>query len=223
MASGSGARALWLCAILVWCQLVSPLGLTKINQQTNPPTAAHRDSPRLTATDESRLTSPRLTRGCGSPRLTATYSASYFVDLFSLLQGMDHRFTRLTIMRCTVAPERIYSLDIHKSVYITRHEKLLSTDRGLQALFWIWFKLRVVHVGGRVAGDESAPGADARWAPNLLKSATWHLAPFNVLKCAPDGGDSQKRLHYTKRSSLYGRGPDLLKWGSPRGERGQIC
>ena len=32
----------------------------------------------------------------------------------------------------------------------------------------------------------------SRSAPNLLKSATWPLAPSNVLKCAPGGGDSQK-------------------------------
>ena len=40
----------------------------------------------------------------------------------------------------------------------------------------------------------------SRWAPNLLKSATRPLAPSNVLKCAPEGGDPQKGLHFTKRS-----------------------
>ena len=45
----------------------------------------------------------------------------------------------------------------------------------------------------------------SRWAPNLLKSATRPLAPSNVLKCVPTGGDPQKGLHFTKRSSLHGR------------------
>ena len=31
----------------------------------------------------------------------------------------------------------------------------------------------------------------SRWAPNLLKSATWLLAPSNVLKCAPGGGKAR--------------------------------
>ena len=57
-------------------------------------------------------------------------------------------------------------------------------------------------------------------APNVLKAATkaatWPLAPSNVLKCAPGGGDSQKGLHFTKRSSLHGR-TRLIKWGLPGG------
>ena len=61
----------------------------------------------------------------------------------------------------------------------------------------------------------------SRWAPNLLKSATRPLAPSNVLKCAPEGGDSQKGLHFTKRSSLHGR-TRFAKVGCPRG-RDQIC
>ena len=61
----------------------------------------------------------------------------------------------------------------------------------------------------------------SRWAPNLLKSATRPLAPSNVLKCAPEGGDSQKGLHFTKRSSLHGR-TRFAKVGPPRG-RDQIC
>ena len=40
------------------------------------------------------------------------------------------------------------------------------------------------------------PRGQMMWAPNLLKSATWALAPSNVLKWVrlPDGGDSQKGL-----------------------------
>ena len=53
-------------------------------------------------------------------------------------------------------------------------------------------------------------------APNLLKSATWLLAPSNVLKCAPGGGAPQKGHHFTKGLRSTG-GPDLLKWGVPGG------
>ena len=55
---------------------------------------------------------------------------------------------------------------------------------------------------GRDFGSNLLKCYSSRWAPNLLKSATWLLAPSNVLKCAPGGGDSQKGLHFTKRSSL---------------------
>ena len=61
-------------------------------------------------------------------------------------------------------------------------------------------------LGGVLAAKVSDFGSNllkcysSRWAPNLLKSATWLLAPSNVLKCAPDGGDPQKGLHFTKRS-----------------------
>ena len=65
---------------------------------------------------------------------------------------------------------------------------------------------------------------EARWAPNLLKAATWPLAPSNVLKWAPDGGDSQKGLHFTKRSSLH-VWTRFAKVGPPRGrgQKTQIC
>ena len=61
----------------------------------------------------------------------------------------------------------------------------------------------------------------SRWAPNLLKSATWLLAPSNVLKCVSGGGDPQKGHHFTKRSSLHWR-TRFAKVGPPRG-RDQIC
>jgi hypothetical protein len=42
------------------------------------------------------------------------------------------------------------------------------------------------------------------------------LAPSNVLKCVPGGGDPQEGLHFTKRLRSTG-GTDLLKWGLPGG------
>ena len=51
----------------------------------------------------------------------------------------------------------------------------------------------------------------SRWAPNLLKSATWPLAPSNVLKCVPGGGDPvhKKGLHFTQKGLRSTGGPDL--------------
>ena len=46
-------------------------------------------------------------------------------------------------------------------------------------------------LGGVLAAKVSDFGSNLlkcarrRWAPNLLKSATWSLAPSNVLKCVP--------------------------------------
>ena len=83
-----------------------------------------------------------------------------------------------------------------------------------------------VHHPGVLAAKVSDFGSNllkcysSRSAPNLLKAATWPLAPSNVLKCAPGGGDSQKGLHFTKRSSLHGR-TRFAKVGPPRG-RGSI-
>ena len=45
----------------------------------------------------------------------------------------------------------------------------------------------------------------------MLKAVTWPLAPSNVLKCVPGGGDPQKGLHFTKRSSLHGRTRFLIR------------
>ena len=48
------------------------------------------------------------------------------------------------------------------------------------------------------------PGS--RWAPNLLKSATWPASPSNMLNAkvrARGGGAPQEGLHFTKRSSLH--------------------
>ena len=46
-----------------------------------------------------------------------------------------------------------------------------------------------------------------------------HLAtgPSHVLKCVPGGGDPQKGLHFTKRSSLHGQTRFAKVWCLPRG------
>ena len=46
---------------------------------------------------------------------------------------------------------------------------------------------------------------------------TWPLAPSNVLKCPPDGGDFHKKVFTSQKGLRSTGGPDLLKWGLPGG------
>ena len=43
------------------------------------------------------------------------------------------------------------------------------------------------------------------------------LAPSNVLKCAPGGGDSYKKVFTSQKGLRSTGGPDLLKWSIPGG------
>ena len=57
----------------------------------------------------------------------------------------------------------------------------------------------------------------SRWAPNLLKSATWPLAPSNVLKSACRVAAIHKKVITSQKGLRSTGGPDLLKWGLPGG------
>ena len=56
---------------------------------------------------------------------------------------------------------------------------------------------------------------------NVLKAATWPLAPSNMLTCAPEVGAPHKKVFTSRKGLLASRstgGPDLLKCVASPGE-----